>query len=146
MNYSVYKFTESEHGYFFYFLSLFDGQDPDLVSEQIEHYISNVPTDMNKYLDTCNFDAVKIEKSNISPIDVINKTFQPDDKNILISNSYISLIPPPKQPRTKKEPKGEAKPKLTKEPKEKKEAKPRSSKKQAQKVDINIDGAVLNIN
>ena len=141
MNYSVYKFTENEHGYFFYFLSLFDGQDPDLVSEQIEHYISNVPTDMNKYLDTCNFDAVKIEKANISPIDVINKTFQPDDKNMLISNSYISLIPPPPEPK-----KRSSKPKVDKPVKEKKEAKPRSAKKQAQKVDINIDGAVLNMN
>ena len=145
MNYNTYRFQESEHGYFFYFISPFDGQDLDLVSESIEHYISNVPTDMNKYLDTCNFDAVKIEKVNISPIDVINKTFQPDDKNMLTSNSFISLIPPPKQPRTKKEPKGEAKPKPAKEPKEKKEAKPRA-KKSTQKVDINTDGAVLNMN
>ena len=140
MNYSVYKFTESEHGYFFYFLSLFDGQDPDLVSEQIEHYISNVPTDMNKYLDTCNFDAVKIEKANISPVDVINKNFQPDDKNMLISNSFVSLIPPPPEPK-----KRASKPKVDKPIKEKKEAKPRA-KKSAQKVNIDTTGAVLNMN
>ena len=142
MNYSVYRFQESEHGYYFYFIGPFDGQDIDFVSEQIEHYIGNVQTDMNKYLINCNFDAVKIEKANISPVDVINKTFQPDDKNMLISNSYISLIPPPPEPKKKRE----SKPKADKPIKEKKEAKPRSAKKQPQKVNIDTAGAVLNMN
>ncbi len=127
MNYSVYKFTESEHSYYFYFISHFD-EDIELVSESIEHYIGNVPTEMNKFLIHCDFDNVKIEKVNISPIDVLNKSFQPDDKNMLISNSFVSLIPVPKPKPSRKKTETVDKP-------PKKEAKPRP-KKQAQKAVI----------
>ena len=129
MNYSVYKFTESENSHYFYFISYFNGEDMDLVSESIEHYISNVPTEINKFLIHCDFDNVKIEKVNISPTDVLNKSFQPDDKNMLISNSFISLIPIPKPKPSRK--------KAEKTDKPKKEAKPRP-KKQAQKA-VTID-------
>ena len=133
MNYSVYKFTESEHSFYFYFISHFDGEDIEVVSESIEHYISNVPTEMNKFLIHCDFDNVKIEKVNISPIDVLYKAFQPDDKNMLISNSFISLIPMPKPKPSRKKAETTDKP-------PKKEAKPRALKKQVQKA-VTIDSA-----
>ena len=140
MNYSVFKLTESDNCYFFYFLSPFDGNDIELVAENIEHYIANVPNQMNQYLLTVDFDNVKIEKVDIPAITVLNKTFQPDDKNMNISTSYISLIPPPKEPKKRKE-------KTDKVQKEaKKEAKPRSAKKQAQKVEINTSGETLSMN
>ena len=62
MNYSAFKLQENDHGYFFYFISPFSEQNIECVSESIEHYISNEPTDMNKYLHTVDFDAVKIDK------------------------------------------------------------------------------------
>jgi len=69
----------------------------------------------------CDFDNMTIEKVNMNPIDVINKNFLANDKNMLISDSFKSLIPPPK-------PKREPKKKAEKEPKEKKEPKPRGKK------------------
>ena len=131
MNYYGFKLTEADHGYYFYFLSPFDGQDIDLVAESIEHYISNVPTEMNKYLVTVNFDEVKIERViSTSAMDIINNQFPNDTKCMNVSNEYVSHIPPPKPKRTPK-PKGEAKPK---------------GKKSTQKVEISTENTTLNMN
>ena len=62
----------------------------------------------------------------MNPVDVINKTYQPDDKNMLVSSSFVPLIPPPKKKR-------EAKPKA-----DKPAPKPRS-KKSTQKVEISTE-------
>ena len=120
MNYNVFKLSESENNYYFYFISPFSEQNNELALESIEHYISNESTQMNQYLHNINFDEVKIEKINMNPIDVINKSFAPDDKNMLVSNSFVALIPLPKEKK-----KREVKPK---EPKEKKDPKPRGKK------------------
>ena len=137
MNYSVYKFTENENGFYFYFLSPFSEQNVDCVCESIEHYISNEHTQMNQYLLHCDFDNTKMEKvSNVPAIDVINRVFTPDDKNMLISSTYTQLIPPPKP---KREPKKKA------EPKEPKPSKPRG-KKSTQNVSISIEPQTLNMN
>ena len=82
MNYNVYKFQELENGFYFYFLSLFSEKHVECASEQIEHYISNEPTQMNQYLNSIDFDTVKIEKVSINPIDVLSNNFPPDDKKI----------------------------------------------------------------
>ena len=120
MNYNVFKLSESENNYYFYFISPFSEQNNELALESIEHYISNESTQMNQYLHNINFDEVKIEKVNMNPIDVINKNFPADDKNMLISDSYKAFIPLPKEKK-----KREVKPK---EPKEKKDPKPRGKK------------------
>ena len=135
MNFHTFKFSESENNFYFYFISPFSGENIDLVSEQIEHYISNEPTQMNQYLNSIDFDTVKIEKVSINPIDVLSNNFPPDEKNMLISTSYISLIPPPKVKRVPK-------PKADKPAKEKKEPKPRA-KKCTQNVSISTDPQVL---
>ena len=109
MNYYAYKFTENDHGYFFYFLSPFDGKEIDLVEESIEHYISNEPSDMNKYLMNVNFDEVKVERViGVSAMDIINRSFPQEDKNMMVSDSYKALIPPAKP---KRQPKAKAQPK-----------------------------------
>ena len=135
MNYNVYRLTENDHGYYFYFLSSFSESNMDCVAESIEHYISNESTPMNQYLNIIDFDAVKIEKVNISPIDVINKSFSNDEKNMLISDSWKSLIPPPKP---KREPKKKA------DPKEPKQAKPRGKK--APHVNISTEPTTVQMN
>ena len=136
MNYNTYKLTENDNGFYFYFISPFSESNIECTLESVEHYISNEETDMNKYLHTIDFDNVKIEKSNISPIDVLNKVFQPDDKNMLNSNSFVSHIPPPKEKK-----KRETKPK---EPK--KEPKPRSKKSSQKKIDISTENTTVVMN
>ena len=136
MNFHVFKFQELENGFYFFFISLFNGENIDLVSESIEHYISNEPTQMNQYLNSIDFDTVKIDTAQINPIDVINNNFPPDEKNMLISTSYISLIPPPKVKRVPK-------PKADKPAKEKKEPKQRGAKKSTQNVTISTEPQVL---
>ena len=138
MNYSVYKFTENENGFYFYFLSPFSEQNIECVCESIEHYISNEHTQMNQYLLHCDFDNTKIEKvSHLPAIDVINKTTSViDPKCMNVSNDFVALIPPPK---AKREPKKKA------EPKEPKPAKPRG-KKSTQNVSISIEPQTLNMN
>ena len=133
MNFHVFKFQELENGYYFFFISLFNGENVDLVSESIEHYISNERNQMNQYLNSIDFDTVKIDKVQMNPIDVINKTLPADEKCMNISDSYISLIPPPKVKKT---------PKADKLPKEKKEPKPRA-KKCTQNVSISTDPQIL---
>ena len=135
MNFHVFKFQELENGFYFFFISLFNGENIDLVSESIEHYISNERNQMNQYLNSIDFDTVKIDKVQMNPIDVINKTLPADEKCMNISDSYISLIPPPKVKRVPK-------PKADKPAKEKKEPKPRA-KKCTQNVSISTDPQVL---
>ena len=139
MNFHTFKFSETENNFYFYFISPFSGENIDLVSEQIEHYIANEPTQMNQYLNSIDFDAVKIEKVSINPIDVINKTLPSDDACMNTSDKYVSLIPPPKVKRTPK-------PKADKPPKEKKEPKPRSAKKGIQNVQISAEPVVMDMN
>ena len=135
MNYSVYKFTENENGFYFYFLSPFSEQNVDCVCEFIEHYISNEHTQMIQYLLHCDFDNTKIEKvSHLPAIDVINKTTSViDPKCMNVSNDFVALIPPPKPKREPKK-KADAVAGATKEPKP---AKPRG-KKSTQNVNISI--------
>ena len=90
---------------------------------------------MNQYLHSIDFDNVKVEIVHINPIDVLNNNFPPDEKNMIMSSSYIYLIPAPKAKRTPK-------PKADKPPKEKKDPKPRA-KKSVQKVQISTEPQVL---
>ena len=137
MNYHAYKFTDLENGYYFIFISPFSEQHIDCVLESVEHYIANEPTQMNQYLMTLNFDEVKIEKIISNPIDIFNNAFPADEKNMLVSSSYVSLIPPPKVKRTPK-------PKADKPPK--KEPKPRGAKKGSQNVQISAEPVLLDMN
>ena len=136
MNFHVFKFQELENGFYFFFISLFNGENIDLVSESIEHYISNERNQMNQYLNSIDFDTVKIDKVQINPMDVINKTLPADEKCMNISDSYISLIPPPKVKRVPK-------PKADKPVKEKKEPKAKKGAKTVQKVQISTEPQVL---
>ena len=110
MNYYVFKITEKDNGYFFYFLSALN--DTVLALEQAEFVIANdEKSQMCQYLMTVNFDEVTVEATpDVTYMDVINKKIPADDKNMLVSTSYISLIPPPKPAKAKRE----AKPKPAK--------------------------------
>ena len=68
----------------------------NLLVKSIELYISNNRNQTNHYLGSVDFDTVKIDKAHIHPIHVINNTLPAAEKSMNISESYISLIPPPK--------------------------------------------------
>ena len=142
MNFSTYKFTEGNNNYYFYAISHIDNLD--IVSEQVEHTIANeLEKPMNQYLITVAFDKVTIEKSSISTLDVINRKFQQDSKCMNISTDYVSLIPPPKQPKVKQsKPKAE---KPIKEPKQSKVPKPRG-KQSVQRDNVTTEPTTLIMN
>ena len=123
MNFQSFKITENDHGFYFFTISPFE--DPEVVMETVEHFVSNSPQiQMCQYLIHCDFDNMKIEKANISCIDIINKNIPNDSKCMNVSSDYVSLIPPPKKKR-------EAKPKADKPP-----PKPRGKKAANTKISI----------
>ena len=94
-SFQVYKFFETINNYYFYFISHVD--DENIVLMQFEHTSANKPNlSMYRYLnDVVGWDHINIEKcGDVKAVDVINSTFVHDDKcmNIIISNSYESLI------------------------------------------------------
>ena len=137
MNYNVFRLTENTNGYYFLFLSPFTAENIDSAMESIEHYISNEHTDMNKYLMSIDFDNVKIEYAmNTTVMSIVNGIFQHDDKNMLISDTYKSFIPQPKEKK-----KREVKPKPEKEAKQ---AKPRAKK--SNQVNISTEPTTVQMN
>ena len=143
MQYSSFKFQENDHGYFFYFISPFSVDAVVLATESLEHYIANVPTEINNYLMTVNFDNVNVEPSTLSPVDIINKKFPNEDKNLYLTDSWKSLIPPPKP---KRETKRKAETGNTDKPvKEKKPPKPRAKKAANKAVNIDTEKTTLSM-
>ena len=120
INFYAYKLTEAENGYYMYLVS--QVENPELFMEQVEHWVGN--SDINdpiiKFLDSCDWDGIKIEKTNVNPNDIINKSLPNDNKclNTNTSNDFLNCLPPqppPKAPKVKKEPKPKAeKPKAKK--------------------------------
>ena len=136
MNFQSFKITENDHGFYFFTISPFE--DPEVVMETVEHFVSNSPQiQMCQYLIHCDFDNMKIEKANISCIDIINKNIPNDSKCMNVSSDYVSLIPPPKP---KREPKKKA------EPKEPKQPKPRGKKAANTKISISTEPQTINMN
>ena len=100
MNYQVFKISESIHGYYYYVISHIDDEELNLsIAENWAATAPGVP--INHYISVCGgWDNVSIDKTTISPIDAINKTFPADDlgshlkgdtKNMLISDEYKKL-------------------------------------------------------
>ena len=139
MNYSTFRFTELTNNYYLYVVSI-ERSDSELILDIIDEYIElNHDTKTSQYLMSIDISNVKIEVAQgISVMDVVNKNFPSDDKNLFTSQSFIALIPPPKAPKVKKE----AKPKAEKPIKEPKANKPRGKKSN---VNISQDPTVLNV-
>ena len=128
---NVYKIVDTVNGYYHYIVSQIS--DGSIVLEHQEHYSAHCPENpINLYYNTVvGWDNIMIEKvTDVKPIDVINGNYSADPKNMDTSDEYKKLLPPPKEPRVKKEPK---------EPKPKKEPKPRAKK--AGKVSIDTEGS-----
>ena len=113
----VYKIFEVKNNFFQYVISHID--DEDMVLEHQEHYaVHHNDKPINKYFNLIGWDDVDIEKVDIKPSDVINKSLPSNEKCMNISNKFEEFIvePPPKAKRAAK-PKAE--PKIAKVPKPK---------------------------
>jgi len=118
IQFHVFKLIESINNYYIYLIS--HVEDPELFLEEVEHSVANaLDKPYNQYLSTCDWDSITIEKASVNPVDVIHNHLPQDDKCINVSNSYISLIPPPKE-KKKREPKPKAEPKKPAKPRGKK--------------------------
>ena len=98
MNYYTFKISESENGYYVYFVYFFD--DEYRARKTFEYVIaSTLKSPIAQYLIECDIDCkvnkIKCEKVSISPVDVINKNLPQDIKCMNISDDFVSLIPPP---------------------------------------------------
>ena len=98
MNYYTFKISESENGYYVYFVYFLD--DEDRAMKTFEYAIaSTLQSPISQYLIKCDIDCkinkIKCEKVFISPVDVINKNLPQDIKCMNISDDFVSLIPPP---------------------------------------------------
>ena len=101
MNFHSYKVIEKDHDFYFFTISPFE--DPEVVMETVEHFVSKSPQNqMCQYLIHCDFDNMEIERAPISPVDIINKNIPNDSKCMNVSSDYVSLIPPPKKKREAK--------------------------------------------
>ena len=61
MNYSVYKITENENGFYFFIVSPFE--NANLAMETAEFYVSNSPQiPMCQYLMICDWDNMNVGK------------------------------------------------------------------------------------
>ena len=124
----VYKIFEVTNNFFHYVISHID--DEEMVLEHQEHYaVHHADKLINKYFNLIAWDNVDIEKVDIKPSDVINKSLPSNEKCMNISNKFEEFIvePPPKAKRT-------AKPKA--EPKSAKTPKPKGK---VSKASVNID-------
>ena len=134
----VYKIQENVNGFYSYFVS--HTPNVDLASEYIEHTSAYEPDDILNYFNAIGWDNIAISKeNNIKAVDVLNKAFQNDSKNMLISEEYKKFTPQPKEKK-----KREVKPKEPKEPKPKRQPKQKAGKT-AVKIEINND-EIIDIN
>lgn len=91
MNFNSYKVFDKVSGYYFYTVSHID--DPEFIIDIVESYADANPQDpINEYFSLVSgWNNVDAEKATITPNDVINKQFQPDPKNMAISEDYKKL-------------------------------------------------------
>ena len=137
---NVFKLIDLPSGYYMYFTS--HAKNIEIAGEQIEHTISNTDDDdVYKFLNSRDWEHVDIvQETQLKAIDIINENFPSDVKCLNNANSdYKSLIPPPKEPKKKREPKPKAD-KVVKDPK------PKAKKATSGKVVISNDIAETRLN
>ena len=144
MNYQVFKITESIHGYYYYVVSHIDDEELNLsIAENWAATAPDVPT--NHFMSVCcGWDNVSIDKTTISPIDAINKTFPADAKNMLISDEYKKILEEELQKLSQKKSRSKKTP--VEKSEAKKEPKPRAKKSAPSKVKIETPSEPLSFN
>ena len=91
MEFHVFKIFETINNYFYYIISHIDNEDLNL--DIAESWAAeDVTNTINMYLTMIGFNNVSIEKSSISPLIVLQKSFQHDIKNMNISDDYKKIL------------------------------------------------------
>ena len=102
MNFYVFKISENINNFYYYYISHIE--DIEFNIQVVESYaadFSDIP--INQYMNlVVGWNNVKLEKvdtrgtsaasDNITPIDVINKTYSSDSKNMSVSDDYKKLV------------------------------------------------------
>lgn len=93
MNFYVFKISENINNFYYYYISHIE--DIEFNIQVVESYaadFSDIP--INQYMNlVVGWNNVKLEKvDNIMPIDVINKTYSSDSKNMSVSDDYKKLV------------------------------------------------------
>ena len=91
MEFHVFKIFETINNYFYYIISHIDNEDLNL--DIAESWAAeDVTNNINMYLTMIGFNNVSIEKSSISPLIILQKSFQHDIKNMNISDDYKKIL------------------------------------------------------
>ena len=113
MNFYVFKISENINNFYYYYISHIE--DIEFNIHVVESYaadFSDIP--INHYMNlVVGWNNVKLEKVDISSIDVINKTYPSDNKNMSISDDHKKLVDEVIE-QIKSKPKKVAKPKAKK--------------------------------
>ena len=93
MNFYVFKISENINNFYYYYISHIE--DIEFNIQVVESYaadFSHIP--VNQYMNLIvGWNNVKLEKvDNITPIDVINKTYPSDSKNMSVSDDYKKMV------------------------------------------------------
>ena len=93
MNFYVFKISENINNFYYYCISHIE--DIEFNIQVVESYaadFSDIP--IIQYMNlVIAWNNVKLEKvDNITPIDVINKTYPSDSKNMSVSDDYKKLV------------------------------------------------------
>ena len=93
MNFYVFKISENINNFYYYYISHIE--DIEFNIQVVESYaadFSDIP--INQYMNlVVGWNNVKLEKvDSITPIDVINKTYSSDSKNMSVSDDYKKLV------------------------------------------------------
>ena len=93
MNFYMFKISENLNNFYYYYISHIE--DIEFNIQVVESYaadFSDIP--INQYMNlVVGWNNVKLEKvDNITPIDVINKTYSSDSKNMSVSDDYKKLV------------------------------------------------------
>ena len=93
MNFYVFNISENIDNFYYYYISHIE--DIEFNIQVVESYaadFSDIPINQQMHL-VVDWNNVKIEKvDNITPIDVINKTYSNDSKNMSVSDDYKKWV------------------------------------------------------
>ena len=92
MNFYVFKISENINNIYYYISHIEDIEFNIQVVESYAADFSDIP--INQYMNlVVGWNNVKLEKvDSITPIDVINKTYPIDNKNMSVSDDYKKLV------------------------------------------------------
>ena len=92
MNFYVFKISENINNFYYYISQIEDIEFDIQVVESCAAYFSDLY--INKYMNlVVGWNNVKLEKvDNITPIDVINKTYPSDSKYMSVSDDCKKLV------------------------------------------------------